>query len=854
MRTLSLTSDSAAGVNWTLTAAGDVPGEWSELAKRTFAATVPGEVHTDLLAAEAIPEPFDGANEARLQWIGRTDWVYRLEFDWQPGSEDRHDLVAEGLDTFATVTLNGTELGSTANQHRSYRFDVGAALRPGPNELVITFAAPSIAAEAAEQDLGALPVAYPHPYNAVRKMASSFGWDWGPDLAGAGIWKPIKIESWSSVRLAAVRPLATAEGSTGVLQAEVDLEWSGAEFIDQPVTLAVEVAGQLIEAPVAHRAGHATLRVEVPDADLWWPRGHGDQALYPTAIRLQLAGDVADRWDGRVGFRTITLRTEPDAVGTDFVIMVNDQPVYIRGYNWIPDDAFLTRLNADRYRSAIMDGYDSGANLLRVWGGGIFESQYFYTVCDELGILVWQDFPFACAAYSEDEPLRTEVEAEARQAITRLSAHPSLAIWNGNNENIWGYVDWGWRPQLAGRTWGNGYYRELLPKLVAELDPRTPYSAGSPYSFDDYLHPNDQRHGSMHIWDVWNQVDYTHYADYQPRYASEFGFQGPPAWSTLTSVVHDQPLDPYGPQMLVHQKAGDGNLKLERGLGDHLPHWRTEPEIAIDDWHWLTQLNQARAVRFGIEHFRSLAPVNSGTCVWQLNDNWPVISWAAVDYAGIRKPLWHALKSVYADRLLTVQPRSDDHGDQQPTVIAHNDSGEAWTGTLIITRRSIGVGSAVLAEQTVDFHVGPRAALTIALDTDIVTAGDPAAEFIEVRTETPEPSTEAAEPVEGHAYWYFAEDPALPLTAPTDAYSSSVEASDGGYRVTVTATALVKDLALFPDRLDPAARVDSCLITLRAGQSHTFTVSGAGELDRAALTAVPVLRSVNEIVTGTVTP
>lgn len=842
MRTLSLTTDSVAEHNWTLRAASQPPTEWGELADHPIPAAVPGEVHTDLLAAGKIPDPFDGDNETHLQWIGRTDWVYSLTFDWQPGTESRHDLVAEGLDTFATITLNGVEVARTANQHRGYRFDVGALLRPGGNDLVINFAAPSTAAEQAAAELGALPAAYTHPYNAVRKMASSYGWDWGPDLAGAGIWKPLRIESWDTVRLASVRPLATVENGTGVLQVEAELEWpalrqaQGSQTAHGPVTLAAEIAGQLVTTEVSAGAETATLRVEVPDVDLWWPRGYGEQPLYPVAVRLSAGETVIDRFDARVGFRNIQILITPDGPGAGFAITVNDQPVYVKGYNWIPDDAFLTRLDADRYRKSIIQAYDSGANLLRVWGGGIYESNYFYNVCDELGILVWQDFLFACAAYSEAEPLWSEVEAEARQAITRLSAHPSLALWNGNNENIWGYIDWGWRPRLQGLTWGNGYYRDLLPKLVEELDPRTSYSPASPFSFSDYLHPNDQHNGTMHIWDVWNQVDYNHYADYRPRFVSEFGFQGPAAWSTLTSVVHDQPLDPYGPQMLIHQKAYEGNLKLERGLGDHLPKWATEPEVAIDDWHWLTQLNQARAVRFGIEHFRSLAGdpgdaqnpvINTGAVVWQLNDNWPVISWAAVDYAGIRKPLWYALKAVYADRLLTIQGSK---------LVAHNDSDQAWTGELVITRRSTAEGSPVLAEQRVDLSVAARSAATIALDAAVISPDSTGAEFIQART------TDAV------AYGYFAEDTALVLQGPDKAYETTVAEDADGCQVTVTAKALIKDLAIFPDRLDQAARVDSALITLVAGESHTFTITGAKDLDAQQLATRPVLRSVNDSV------
>ncbi|WP_195909083.1 RidA family protein [Microlunatus sp. Gsoil 973] len=294
--------------------------------------------------------------------------------------------------------------------------------------------------------------------------------------------------------------------------------------------------------------------------------------------------------------------------------------------------------------------------------------------------------------------------------------------------------------------------------------------------------------------------------------------------------------------MLVHQKAADGNLKLERGLGDHLPHWATESEIAIDDWHWLTQLNQARAVRFGIEHFRSLAPTNTGAVVWQLNDNWPVISWAAVDYAGIRKPLWYALKAVFADRLLTIQPRTDEQGNRVPTLIAHNDSAEPWSGELVITRRSTADGSPVLAEQRLDLHVAARSTLNIALDADVITATTPGTEFLQARTG------------DATTYHYFVEDTALVLLPAADAYRTDVIADTDSYRVTVTANALVKDLAIFPDRLDPAARADSGLITLVAGQSHTFTITGTGSLDHHQLAARPVLRSVNDTVASAIEP
>ncbi len=639
-------------------------------------ATVPGVIHTDLVRAGLIADPFDGDNEAAHQWIGDTAWRYTTRFDWHDGGNTRHDLVAYGLDTVATVTLNGREIARTENQHRSYRWDAREFLIDGVNELVIDFAAPVTEAASRAERYGALPRVNHHEYNQLRKTASHFGWDWGIDVAGSGIWQPIGIDSWSAVRIASVRPLVDVIDGVGVLTAHVELERDGAEPAAE-LTVAVEIGhpqgqpgGAQAERVLAEpstpnaiprltsparrwpgwrrRRRPSEVQARVAGAALWWPVGHGQQPLYRVSVAVGAA-----RWSGRIGFRTVRVNTAPDAAGRPFELFVNGQLILVRGVNWVPDHAFLTEVDRDRYARRFRDALDANVNLIRVWGGGRYESDDFYALADEQGLLVWQDFLFACAAYAEEEHLYREIEAEAREQITRLSPHPSLVIWNGNNENVWGFADWKWPALLGGRTWGNGYYRDLFPTLLAELDPTRFYSPSSPYSFGEYLHPNDERNGTMHIWDVWNQRDYTAYREYRPRFLSEFGFQGPPAWSTLTSVVHDEPLDPYGHQMLVHQKASRGNEKLERGAAGHLPASTT-----VDHWHWATQLNQAHAVRFGVEHFRSLTPHNTGTILWQLNDDWPVVSWAAVDFDEHRKPMWFALRAGYAPRLATIQPRS----------------------------------------------------------------------------------------------------------------------------------------------------------------------------------------------------
>lgn len=828
-------------------------------------AVVPGCVHTDLLRAGRIADPFDGDQEAATQWIGDTVWRYRRTFEWPENAADsatdapgatgatgaqRHDLVAEGLDTLATVEVNGIVVGTTRNQHRSYRFPVGHLLRPGTNEVVVTFDAPVPAAvRLSEQHGGELPHVNHHPYNALRKNASNFGWDWGIDVATSGIWKSIGIESWSGVRIAAVRPLVDVDGTTGVLTAHVDVEsagsaarfsqaigtapaasasGSGSVGLEARITVAPHRASAASSVPdtappgpdapivVGSRPvtdGSATVRLEVPDVAVWWPRGEGDQPLYDVRVEV---GDAV--WTGRVGFRTVTLDTAADAGGAPFLLRVNDRPVIVRGANWIPDHAFLTEMTPARYADRIQDAVDANVNLLRIWGGGIYESEDLYDRCDELGVLVWQDFLFACAAYAEEPWLADEVEPEVREAVTRLSPHPSLVVWNGNNENLVAYAEWGWRPSLVGRTWGNGYYRSLLPAVVAELDPTRPYTPGSPFSFDEYLTPNDERNGSVHIWDVWNQRDYTAYRDWKPRFVAEFGFQGPPAWSTLTDVVHDEPLDPDGHEMLVHQKAHEGNRKLADGMRGHLP----EP-ASIEDWHWAAQLNQAHAIRFGMEWFRSRTPDNTGMVVWQLNDDWPVVSWALVDHAGIRKPVWYAVRQAYQPVLLTVQPGSSEGSLE---VVLVNASGSPVSDEVTVSR--VAFDGTVLGSASFPLAADPADADRATLPESLAVPGDAGSEVLLVTgagTRTVHDFAEVVDQV-------FDADP----------LSASVEATPHGARVTVTTRSYARDVSLVPDRVDRAARVDDGLVSLLAGESVTFTVSGAPGIDPGSLTSPFVLR------------
>jgi beta-mannosidase len=810
---------------WQLSAtSGPVP---ENVAGRTVPARVPGSTHLDLLEAGLIPEPYLDTNETELAWMHRAGWRYSLTFEADaPAPGERVDLAFDGLDTVATVELNGTVLGTTANMHRGYRFDVRDTLRAGTNELVVSFRSALEYAEELREELGARPHTNTHPYNMVRKMACSFGWDWGPDLQTAGIWKPVRLERWQTARLAQVRPLVTVgEDGTGRVEVHVDIEHAGTPG-DAGLVLTAEVDGNRAASTVPSGSGSHVVVVEVPGAELWWPVGHGEQPLYDLRVSLG-AGEAAppvDQASRRIGFRTVTVDTEPDEHGSPFTVVVNGKPIFVKGANWIPDDHFLTRITRERLARRVDQAVGAHMNMLRVWGGGIYESEDFYDVCDERGVLVWQDFLLACAAYPEEEPLRSEFEAEARENVARLTSHASLALWNGGNENLWGFMDWGWQEPLGGRTWGHGYYTDLFPRVVAELDPTRFYSDGSPYTPRlalDEVHPNDEAHGTRHEWTVWNQTDYRAYQDHVPRFCSEFGFQGPPTWATLTDWVHDEPLTPTSPAFLLHQKAEDGNGKLARGLSAHLPAPRD-----FEDWHWATQLNQARAVAFGVEHFRSWWPRTAGSLVWQINDCWPVTSWAAVDGEGRPKPLWYGLRRAYAPRLLTVQPR-----DGRLVLVAVNDTDEPWSGPVSAQRQNF--GGEVLHTARIELAVPPRSAAEFELARELLAAGNTKEEVLVATT----PDARLVRP--------FRED--VHLAYDPDALTAVAAPVEGGYRVEVRASSFARDVCVLADRLAPDAEVDDMLVDLLAGETHSFTVRTDAEVDPAALTTAPVLRSANSL-------
>ena len=726
--------------------------------------------------------------------------------------------------------LPGGGRRDASGRSRSYRFDISSYLGDGPLELEVDLRSATAYAEAERQRLGDRPRAYPAPYNFIRKMACSFGWDWGPDLRTAGLWKPVRLERWSLARIAQVVPLVRIDdGGNGRVELRIELERLDSEA---PLTLTAEILGQRVSGAVDHDGATATLVIDVPEAPLWWPVGYGEQPLAELTLVLSTGDLELDRWQRKLGFRSVELDTSADDIGTAFSISVNRRPVFVKGVNWIPDDHFLTRLTAERIERRLDQAVAANVNLIRVWGGGIYESGEFYRACDERGILVWQDFLLACAAYPEESPLWEEIEAEARENVVRLAPHPSLVLFNGGNENLWGHEDWNWQESLDGHTWGARYAHELFPKIVTELDPTRPYSANSPYSpgaNGERIHPNDPDHGTHHQWEVWNRIDYTAYRSEIPRFCSEFGFQAPPAWRTLSDWVHavdGSPLesasDPKNDaNFLLHQKADDGNGKLDRGLAAHLG----VPDN-FADWHWATQLNQARAVTYAIDHYRRWWPRTAGAIIWQLNDCWPVTSWAAIDFEERPKPLWYALRRAFAPRNVVFV---DEDGILSAVVL--NDTDQLWHGELMLSRERLD-GLAIATVQ-VQVSVEPRTSMLIAVPPHLSEADDPRSEIVVARLETL---------TRVHT---FVEDVELALDPnPVDV---EVTETEDGYAVQVLARSLARDVTLLADRAAADAAVDDALVTLTAGQSATFRVrTNDSELEQS-LNRPPVLRTANDI-------
>ncbi len=623
-------------------------------------ATVPGSVQADLLVAGHIPDPFYGTNEDRVQWVGQAAWEYRIVFEAPelPGPDARAALVFEGLDTFATITLNGRPVGTADNMFRPWRFDVTDALAAGKNELVVRFdSAEAKADEAAAAygfDLPQTTQSKPHR-GFVRKAQCHFGWDWGPQLVCVGLWRPVRLEIVPRARIAGLDAWGEpGENGAGTLGLSVEVGGPRPEGLALECVATSPEGDEVGRVRVPVEDGRATARIALARAALWWPAGLGAQPLYGLDARLVDGEALVDRTSVRVGIRRLELVREPDEWGESFHFRANGVDFFAKGANWVPADALPTRMTPGRYRRLLADGRDAGMNMLRVWGGGFYEDPAFYHLCDEMGLLVWQDFMYACALYpGDDDAFLAGARAEAEWVVRRLRRHTSLALWCGNNECEEGWHFWGWKDACPPRVW-QGYLRlfhEMLPAVVAEHDRRRPYIPSSPHSTDSHERGDarGEASGDCHVWSVWfGSLDGRTYIESGARFASEFGFQSFPPLATLRAALPVDAMRIDSPAMLHHQRSKDGNAKILEALRT----WAGEPRD-FAALVYLSQVYQARTLRLGVEHFRRAAPRTMGTLYWQANDCWPVASWSSLDYHGRWKALHYAARRFYAPLLVS---------------------------------------------------------------------------------------------------------------------------------------------------------------------------------------------------------
>ena len=650
-----------------------------------LAATVPGGVHTDLLALGRIPDPFVGDNERRVQWVAEADWEYRYQFAVTDEllRQAHIWLVCDGLDTLATVSLNGQELGRAANMFRQYRWDVKPLLRADGNELCIAFDSP-VRFAAAQQAIRPMPgvsqaiAGGPH----LRKAPCQFGWDWGPQLPPIGIWKEIRLEGYKDARIDQVHLRQQHADGWATVEASVTVQgWEQASR--SAVMRIVAPDGQVFEtsAPVAEDNG-CTVQVTIPDPQLWWPNGYGVQPLYQVSVELLQAGTLLDQRDYRLGLRTLELRQQPDEWGRSFTFVVNGVPIFAKGSNWIPADSFPTRISGEYLEGLIRSAAETHQNMLRVWGGGLYEEERFYDLCDRYGILVWQDFIFSCSIYPLDDPDFLEnVRVEIVENIRRLRHRASLALWCGNNEMEWGWVDWGWnRPEYRDmKAAYDEFFHRTLPAWCAAEDPDRAYWPSSPSSDVPFEDPNSQQQGDAHYWDVWHgRKPFTAYRSQYPRFMSEFGFQALPPLETIRTYAAEPDWNMTSYVMEQHQKNASGNALM---VGQMLDTFRLPKDF--ESLVYLSMVLQAEGIRYGVEHWRRhTRRVQdtrrvSGTLYWQLNDCWPVASWSSLDYFGRWKALHYAARRFYAPLLLSIED-----APPRQSIFLSNDLPEAWQGSV----------------------------------------------------------------------------------------------------------------------------------------------------------------------------
>ena len=612
-------------------------------------ATVPGNIFTDLLDHKLIDDPFILNNEEKVQWVSDSTWIYKTTFklDEKVQQKKHIDLNFEGLDTYAKVFLNSKLILSSNNAFRQYSVPIKSFLKE-ENELKIIFESTSITEEKEKQKL-----TYQLPEGNrifTRKAQFQYGWDWGPKLNTSGIWKNISVKAWNDTTITDVyiqdkeHDLGISSNAYITIQSDIQRNaiiyfyYENAEFrtkIDLQIGTHTYKANALLFKP-----------------KLWWPHNIGEPHLYDFNIQLVIDETVLDEKNIKHGVRTIELVTDKDSIGQSFYFKVNGIPIYAKGANYIPQNSFQNKVSKDHYKKLLNNVVDANMNMLRVWGGGIYENDTFYELCDEKGILVWQDFMFACAMYPGDDAFLKNIQQEAIDQVKRLRNHVSIALWAGNNENSEGWHRWGWQSGRSEKEkkeiWDNylKVFDSILPNTVKELTTTSYWESSPKYGRGN---PKYTTEGDAHDWWVWHDgYPFEHFEENVPRFMSEFGFQSFPSYEAINYINQKDKVDIDTDAIKSHQKHSRGFQLIDEYMKRDYPIPNSD-----EDYVYVSQLVQAKGITMGIEAQRKAKPYNMGSLYWQLNDCWPVISWSSIDYFGNWKALHYKAKKSFQDVLIS---------------------------------------------------------------------------------------------------------------------------------------------------------------------------------------------------------
>jgi beta-mannosidase len=641
-------------------------------------AKVPGTVHTDLLQNKIIPDPFFGNNEKELQWIENEDWQYETKFTVSKSELSNENCVLkfEGLDTYAEVFLNGNKILSANNMFRTWKVEVKKFLILGQNKLEITFASAVKKGKEATQKLS-----YTLPGDEkvfTRKAPYQYGWDWGPRFVTAGIWRKVSLQFWNK---ATFKNISYEQKELTAQKAKVDfhftIEASSAGAYD------IKFGNVPFSRKLKKGINKVAISLDLPNPIFWWPNGMGVAHQYIFDFSLYFKQLKLEEKSIKIGLRTIELVQEKDSIGKSFYFKVNGIPVFMKGANYIPPDSFLPRANDSVYKAIVKNAADAHMNMLRVWGGGVYADDAFYEACDKNGILVWQDFMFACAMYPGDGKFVQNVKAEVIDNVNQLQNHPCIALWCGNNENDEGWHNWGWQKQYnysvkdSTKIW-NDYqklFHEVIPKTLDSLlsKDKNRYWPSSPSI--GWGRKESLTQGDSHYWGVWWGMEpFEVYEKKVGRFMSEYGFQGMPDWKSVQSFGQESDLHLDSDAVKNHQKHPTGY----KTITEYMERDYLVPK-SLEDYSYVSQLLQAEGMKTAIEAHRRAKPNCMGTLFWQLNDCWPVTSWSAVDYYGRWKALQYQVKKSYEKVLISVKEE-----DNQYKIYLVNDALQNLEGSLDI--------------------------------------------------------------------------------------------------------------------------------------------------------------------------